>query len=133
MAFYSSTIFADAGLPTRSVLLSSLGFGLVNTSFAFPAIWTIDRFGRRSLLLFTFPLMALFLFLVAGSSYLPQENSARLPMIATFIYIYTALYSPGIGPVPNVYASESFPLSHREMGGSWSSTCPLPKSFTGSS
>lgn len=36
------------------------------------------------------------------------------------VYIYTALYSPGIGPVPNVYASESFPLSHREMGGSWS-------------
>lgn len=84
MAFYSSTIFADAGLPTRSVLLSSLGFGLVNTTFAFPAIWTIDRFGRRNLLLVTFPLMALFLFLVAGSSYLPQENSARLPMIATF-------------------------------------------------
>jgi len=120
MAFYSSTIFAESGLSTRSVLLSSLGFGLVNTTFALPAIWTIDRFGRRSLLLFTFPLMALFLFLVAGSSYLSMDNAARLPLIATFIYIYTALYSPGIGPVPNVYASESFPLSHREMGGSWS-------------
>ena len=39
-------------------------------------------------------------------------------------FLYTALYSPGIGPVPNVYASESFPLSHREMGGSWSSKSP---------
>jgi hypothetical protein len=31
--------------------------GLVNFVFAWPAIWTIDTFGRRTLLLFTFPQM----------------------------------------------------------------------------
>jgi MFS family permease len=58
IAFYSSTIFKDAGADRLDALLSSWGFGLVNFVFAWPAIWTIDTFGRRSLLLFTFPQMA---------------------------------------------------------------------------
>ncbi|KFY87694.1 hypothetical protein V500_06819 [Pseudogymnoascus sp. VKM F-4518 (FW-2643)] len=116
MAFYSSTIFKEAGSNTLETLLSSFGFGLVNFIFAFPAIWTIDTFGRRNLLLFTFPNMAWCL-IAAGCCFLiPAENNARLPLIAFFIYLFTALYSPGIGPVPNVYASECFPLSHREIG-----------------
>ncbi|OBT78407.1 hypothetical protein VF21_02177 [Pseudogymnoascus sp. 05NY08] len=116
MSFYSSTIFKEAGSNTLETLLASFGFGLVNFIFAFPAIWTIDTFGRRNLLLFTFPNMAWCL-VAAGCCFLiPAENSARLPLIAFFVYLFTALYSPGIGPVPNVYASECFPLSHREIG-----------------
>ena len=55
IAFYSSTIFEDAGTSQYEALIASFGFGLVNFVFAWPAIWTIDTFGRRSLLLFTFP------------------------------------------------------------------------------
>jgi hypothetical protein len=47
---------------------------------------------------------------------LPDSSPARLPLIALFIYLFTIFYSPGIGPVPNVYAAECFPLSHREIG-----------------
>lgn len=56
--------------------------------------------------------------LIAGGCcfLLDKENSARLPLIAFFVYLFTAFYSPGIGPVPNVYAAECFPLSHREIG-----------------
>lgn len=32
------------------------------------------------------------------------------------IYLFTAFYSPGMGPVPFVYAAESYPLTHREVG-----------------
>lgn len=39
IAFYSSTIFVNAGYSTRSALLASFGFGLVNWVFAFPAVW----------------------------------------------------------------------------------------------
>jgi hypothetical protein len=39
-------------------LCASLGFGIINFLFAIPAIYTIDTFGRRGLLLTTFPLMA---------------------------------------------------------------------------
>lgn len=58
IAFYSSTVFVDAGASPFHALLASWGFGLVNFIFAWPAIWTIDTFGRRSLLLATFPQMA---------------------------------------------------------------------------
>lgn len=120
MAFYSSSIFAQAGYSTKQALSASLGFGAVNTLFALPAVWTIDTFGRRNLLLFTFPNMAWCLFAAAGAFTMDESSSARVPLIAFFIYVFTAFYSPGMGPVPNVYASEAFPLSHREIGSSWS-------------
>jgi sugar porter (SP) family MFS transporter len=118
MSFYSSTIFANAGYGTLETLLASLGFGLVMFVFAFPALVTIDKFGRRTMLLSTFPFMALAL-LAAGLSFLMDDsNKARVPLIATFIYIFTALYGPGIGPMPSIYFSEAYPLSHREAGSS---------------
>ena len=58
IAFYSSSVFSQAGASNLTALLASFGFGLVNFVFAFPAVWTIDTFGRRALLLFTFPNMA---------------------------------------------------------------------------
>ncbi|KAJ7887878.1 hypothetical protein B0H14DRAFT_2694867 [Mycena olivaceomarginata] len=112
IAFYSSNVFVDAGYSTKSALLASWGFGLVNFTFAFPAVW----FGRRNLLLFTFPNMAWSL-LAAGLCFLiPGGNSARIPLIALFIFIFAAFYSPGEGPVPFAYSAEVFPLTHREMG-----------------
>ncbi|UZP33199.1 hypothetical protein NXS19_001015 [Fusarium pseudograminearum] len=51
IAFYSTSVFRDAGATDNEALLASMGFGLVNFVFAWPAIWTIDTFGRRSLLL----------------------------------------------------------------------------------
>jgi len=43
IAFYSSSIFADAGYSVKSALLASWGFGLVNWLFAFPAVWVNIR------------------------------------------------------------------------------------------
>ncbi|KAL9711736.1 hypothetical protein Ac2012v2_004808 [Leucoagaricus gongylophorus] len=124
IAFYSSSIFADAGYSVKSALLASWGFGLVNWLFAFPAVWTIDTFGRRNLLLFTFPNMAWSLLAAGFCFYIPDDNSARVPLIALFIFIFAAFYSPGEGPVPFTYSAEVFPLTHREMGMSWAvATC----------
>jgi MFS family permease len=95
MAFYSSTIFAAAGYSTLSSLLASMGYGLVLFVFAFPAVYTMDTFGRRNLLLVTFPNMAWCL-LAAGLCFLmPEGSSARIPLIAFFIYLFTAFYGPG--------------------------------------
>jgi MFS family permease len=119
MAFYSSTIFSNAGASLQGSLLASFGFGLVNFAFAWPAVWTIDTFGRRGLLLFTFPNMAWTL-LAAGMAYfIPSSSRAHLGVVTFFIYVYDAFYSPGEGPVPFTYSAEVFPLSHREVGMSW--------------
>ena len=124
IAFYSSTVFYQAGAGNLQALLASFGFGLVNFVFAWPAVWTIDTWGRRSLLLFTFPNMAWTL-LAAGLCFIiPQHLNAHLGLIAFFIYLFAAFYSPGEGPVPFTYSAEVFPLSHREVGMSWAvATC----------
>jgi len=119
IAFYSSTIFVDAGASPKAALIASFGFGLVNFVFAWPAIWTIDTFGRRSLLLFTFPQMAWSLLAAGLCTLIPMSSKAHLALVATFIYIFAAFYSPGEGPVPFTYSAEVFPLSHREVGMSW--------------
>ena len=124
IAFYSSTVFVNAGASNLTALLASFGFGLVNFVFAWPAVWTIDTWGRRALLLFTFPNMAWTL-LAAGLCFIiPEQSRAHLGLIAFFIFIFAAFYSPGEGPVPFTYSAEVFPLSHREVGMSWAvATC----------
>jgi sugar porter (SP) family MFS transporter len=119
IAFYSSTIFKEGGATEKTALIASFGFGLVNFIFAFPAIWTIDTFGRRGLLLATFPNMFWTLLAAGMCYYIPKESPAHLGLIAFFIYLFCAFYSPGEGPVPFTYSAEAFPLSHREVGMSW--------------
>jgi len=119
IAFYSSTVFSNAGASVTGSLLASWGFGLINFIFAWPAIWTIDTFGRRALLLFTFPNMCWTLLAAGMCFYVPGKGGAHLGLIALFVYLFDMFYSPGEGPVPFTYSAEVFPLSHREMGMSW--------------
>ncbi|MCJ1408520.1 hypothetical protein MMC19_002595 [Ptychographa xylographoides] len=119
IAFYSSTVFQQAGASNITALLASFGFGLVNFVFAWPAVWTIDTFGRRGLLLFTFPQMFWTLLAAGMSFFTPMSSPAHLGLVAFFIYLFDAFYSPGEGPVPFTYSAEVFPLSHREIGMSW--------------
>ena len=124
MAFYSSTIFAEGGASDIEALLGSFGFGGINFLFAIPAFFTIDTYGRRTLLLFTFPNMAWSLLAAGFSFYIPKSSAAHMGLIAFFIYVYAAFYSPGEGPVPFTYSAEVFPLSHREVGMGWAvATC----------
>ncbi|KAM5449144.1 hypothetical protein MaudCBS49596_004969 [Microsporum audouinii] len=124
MAFYSSTIFKQAGASESEALIASFGFGLVNFVFAFPAIWTIDTWGRRALLIFTFPQMTWTLLAAGFCFYIPEDSRAHLGLIAFFVFLFAAFYSPGEGPVPFTYSAEVFPLSHREVGMSWAvATC----------
>lgn len=124
IAFYSSTVFEQAGAGQYQALTFSLIFGAVNFLFAFPALKTIDTFGRRSLLLFTFPQMTWTLLAAGLCTLIPQENSARTGLVALFVYLFAAFYSPGEGPVPFTYSAEVFPLSHREVGMSFAvATC----------
>ena len=119
IAFYSSTIFSDAGFSTFGALIASCVFGFVNFVGAFPAVWTMDTLGRRSLLLWTLPFMA-FTMLLTGLSFRLPEGNLQFGSLALLIYLFCAEYSPGMGPVPSAYSAEVFPLSHREVGMSMS-------------
>jgi MFS family permease len=124
---YYSNIFLKTlgGFSNIQILLFSAGFGIINFVFAIPAFYTIDTFGRRSLLLFTFPFLALFqLWIAIAFKYQHKPgsppstggwNNAWILGIAG-MYLFGVAYSPGEGPVPFVYAAESMPLYIRDVG-----------------
>lgn len=57
-------------------------------------------------------------------SFIP-EGTGRIAVVALGIYLYTAVYSPGEGPVPFTYSAEAFPLYIREIGMSWGASTTL--------
>nr|QFR37171.1 MFS transporter [Cyberlindnera americana] len=118
IAYYSSSIFVEANFAEMNALGASLGFGVLNTVFALPAFWTIDKYGRRFLLLITFPLMGLFLLMTGFSFWINEETSpnGRIASICLGIYIYTIFYSFGSGVVTFPYTAECFPLYIRTLG-----------------
>ncbi|KAK2767414.1 hypothetical protein FQN54_003570 [Arachnomyces sp. PD_36] len=122
IAYYSTTIFIESGYSTSSALLASMGTGILNWVFALPAFFTIDTWGRRNLLLFTFPFLSIFLFWSGFSFWIEagiKESKKRLAMVTTGMYLFEVFYSPGEGPVPFTYSAEAFPLNVREVGMSW--------------
>ncbi|KAI0044346.1 hypothetical protein FA95DRAFT_1608624 [Auriscalpium vulgare] len=121
IAYYSSTIFRQANFTEIQALLASWGFGALNFVMALPAVYTIDIFGRRNLLLVTFPLMAVFLLVTGFAFYIP-EGHARIGVVALGIYLFDCVYSPGEGPVPFTYSAEAFPLYIRDIGMSFATS-----------
>ncbi|CAM6095661.1 unnamed protein product [Calypogeia fissa] len=125
IAYYSSTIFINAGFSITDALYASLGTGVLNWLFAIPAFYTIDTFGRRTLLLITFPLMAMSLLITGMAFFIPEYdasghyNTARIAVVTLGIYLFEVFYSPGEGPVPFTYSAEAFPLYIRDLGMSY--------------
>ncbi|GEQ70810.1 hypothetical protein JCM33374_g4489 [Metschnikowia sp. JCM 33374] len=126
IAYYSSSIFVESNLSEIKAMLASWGFGMINFLFAIPAFYTIDSFGRRNLLLTTFPLMAVFLLMAGFGFWIPFDTNphGRLAVITIGIYLFACVYSSGEGPVPFTYSAEAFPLYIRDLGmGFATATC----------
>jgi MFS family permease len=106
IAYYSTIILLRAGSEPTKALWASFGFGVINFVFALPAFWTIDTFGRRSLLLATFPFMAVCHALISiafGVTDSDQKSSdIRIGLTIASMYLFGIAYSPGEGPVPFV-------------------------------
>lgn len=122
IAYYSSQVFVQAGFSVKTALLTTMGTGITNWLFAIPALYTIDTFGRRNLLLATFPAMAACLLVTGMAFFIPFDgpgDSRRAGVVATAIYLFMVFYSPGAGPVPFTYSAEAFPLYIRDFGMSY--------------
>lgn len=117
IAYYSSTIFLSGGFNEISALCASLGFGLINFFFAFPAFFMIDKYGRRFLLLHTFPWLSLFLMVAGFAFWIPGEQ-AKIGVVTMGIYVFSAIYSFSCGPVPFIVAAESANLASRSLNSS---------------
>ncbi len=91
-----------------------MGVGIINFVFAIPAFYLIDTFGRRNLLLVTFPFLALFQLLNAVAFELGQKTPGRSHLIIAGLYLFAIAYSPGEGPVPFVCISRSTRLCSKD-------------------
>lgn len=102
---YAENIFKHAGFGVNTILLFIVITGVVNTAFTFVALATVDRWGRRSLMLFGCAGIAVS-HLLLGLAYM-----MKLQGLAVLIFALAAIgcYAMSLAPVTWVLISEIFP------------------------
>jgi SP family xylose:H+ symportor-like MFS transporter len=107
--YYAANIFRNMGSSTDSSLLQTIIVGLVNLVFTVLAIFTVDKFGRKPLMIIGSIGMAVSMIALGFSFYFNQLGIAAL----IFMLIYTAAFAMSWGPVCWVLLAEIFPNSIR--------------------
>ena len=107
--YYASKIFSNMGASTDSSLLQTIIVGAVNLSFTVIAIFSVDRFGRRPLMIIGALGMAFSMILLGFTFHLEKLGITSL----VFMLLYTAFFAMSWGPVTWVLLSEIFPNSIR--------------------
>lgn len=102
---YAPEIFRQAGMGRDSAIFQSMLLGVVNFLFTFIAIGSIDRFGRRKLLLTGSLLLCLDAVLLA----LTFASGAPSFLVLVEVLVFIAIYAATLGPVTWVTLSELFP------------------------
>lgn len=119
LLYYAPHIFELSGAATNSALLQSIAIGGTNLAFTIAALFLIDRFGRRPLLLFGSIATAAALFLVAWQFETPHPDGT-LVLIGLLGFI--AAFAISQGAVIWVFISEIFPSTVRGKGQALGST-----------
>jgi len=109
--YYAPEIFKSSGaeVSAAQALLQTVAVQAVNVLFTLVAIWVVDRWGRKPLLLITSAAMGVSLVLLGGAFQL------GLPSRWIFLYtlLYVASFAVAMGPVVWVVLSEIFPTRIR--------------------
>ena len=108
---YAHEIFSEAGYAVSDVLMNIVVTGVTNVVFTFVAIYTVDKLGRRTLMLIGSAGLAL-IYLVLGTCYY-MELSGWLMLLLVVLAI--ACYAMSLAPVVWVVLSEIFPVRIRGM------------------
>jgi SP family xylose:H+ symportor-like MFS transporter len=106
--YYAGNIFRNMGSSTNSSLLLTIIVGIVNLTFTVVAILTVDKFGRKPLMIIGALGMAMYDLPV----YLLYRKSGTGGALI-FMLTYTAAFAMSWGPVTWVLLSEIFPNSIR--------------------
>lgn len=108
--YYAPEIFKRAGAGTNAAFAQTVALGTVNLVFTLLAMATIDRFGRRILLLLGVTSMGVFLTLT-GRAF--QIESFEGPWVLIFVLGYCASFAFSLGVVFWVLVAEIFPTRIR--------------------
>ncbi|MDR2147002.1 MAG: D-xylose transporter XylE [Tannerella sp.] len=103
--YYAPEIFKSMGAETDSAMMQTIVMGFVNVVFTVLAILTVDKWGRKPLLITGSIGMAVGMFAI---SILAFNNIIGISTLV-FIIIYTASFMMSWGPICWVLISEIFP------------------------
>ena len=103
--YYAPRIFEDMGAAKDASMLQTIVMGFINVVFTIIAILTVDRWGRKPLLIVGSIGMAVGMFAIGTLAFL---NVIGLSTLA-FIIIYSASFMMSWGPICWVLISEIFP------------------------
>jgi hypothetical protein len=106
--FYSSKMFAKAGIAPRLIPYANIGTGLINVIATIASLSLIEKLGRRALVLY--PMMVMMV-VFGALTILVQVNETRnspvLGLITViFILIFIVCFAVGLGPIPFLYGTE---------------------------
>jgi SP family sugar porter-like MFS transporter len=108
---YAQEIFAAAGYNVSDILFNIVVTGVTNVIFTFVGMYTVDRLGRRALLLFGAVGLACIYAVLGGCYYAGITGVAVLCLVVAAI----ACYAMTLAPVVWVVISEIFPTRLRGM------------------
>ena len=128
---YAQEIFQSAGYSVGDVLFNIVITGVANVVFTIVALYTVDRLGRRSLMLFGAAGLGL-IYLTLGSCYYLHVTGFFMVVL---VVAAIAVYAMTLGPVTWVLLSEIFPNRVRGVAMAtctfalWTGCCTLTFSF----
>ncbi|WP_430973236.1 D-xylose transporter XylE [Sunxiuqinia rutila] len=103
--YYAPRIFESMGAEKDASMLQTVVMGLVNVIFTVVAIVTVDKWGRKPLLMVGSIGMAIGMFAIGTLAFMQIIGISTL----VFIIIYTASFMMSWGPITWVLISEIFP------------------------
>lgn len=103
--YYAPRIFESMGAAKDASLLQTVVMGVINVLFTVLAILTVDKLGRKPLLMIGSIGMAVGMFALSALSYFSIIGISTL----VFIIVYTASFMMSWGPITWVLISEVFP------------------------
>lgn len=107
--YFGTEIFKEMGSEMNTALLLTILVGAVNLTFTVVAIWTVDRLGRKPLMVVGSAGMGICLLAMGLAAYFQQTTVWLL----VFILGYIACFALSVGPVTWVILSEIFPTRIR--------------------
>ncbi|WP_201301022.1 D-xylose transporter XylE [Sunxiuqinia indica] len=103
--YYAPRIFESMGAGKDASMLQTVVMGLINVIFTVVAILTVDKWGRKPLMMVGSIGMAIGMFAIAGLAFFEIIGISTL----VFIIVYTASFMMSWGPICWVLISEIFP------------------------
>lgn len=105
--YYAPEIFRGMGMATDASMLQTIIVGAINMIFTVVAISTVDKFGRKKLMIIGSIVMAISMIGLGSALYLQITGLTAL----LFMLLYIAAFAMSWGPVTWVLLSEIFPNS----------------------